>query len=68
MDDLIKALQIFQKYRNESRPTICDHDILIITSITEDEISQEDRKTLNDLGFDWDENEEYWYSFKFGSA
>lgn len=68
MDDLIKALQIFQKYRDESRPTICDHDILIITSITEDEISQEDRKTLNDLGFDWDENEEYWYSFKFGSA
>lgn len=68
MDDLIKALQIFQKYRDESRPTICDHDILIITSITEDEISREDRKTLNDLGFDWDENEEYWYSFKFGSA
>lgn len=68
MDDLIKALQIFQKYRDESRPTICDHDILIITSINEDEISQEDRKTLNDLGFDWDENEEYWYSFKFGSA
>lgn len=68
MDDLIKALQIFQKYRDESRPTICDHDILIITSITEDEISHEDRKNLNDLGFDWDENEEYWYSFKFGSA
>lgn len=68
MDDLIKALQIFQKYRDESRPTICDHDILIITSITEDQISHEDRKTLNDLGFDWDENEEYWYSFKFGSA
>lgn len=68
MDNLIKALQIFKKYRNENRPTICAHDILIITSITEDEISQEDRKTLNDLGFDWDENEEYWYSFKFGSA
>lgn len=68
MNDLIKALQIFHKYRNESRPTICDHDILIITSITENEISLEDRQNLNNLDFYWDENEEYWYSFKFGSA
>lgn len=68
MNDLIKALLIFQKYKNKDYPTICDHDILIVHSITEEEVSEEDNKELKNLGFEWDDDEGYWYSFKFGSA
>jgi hypothetical protein len=67
MENLIEALQIFLKYRNDPRPTVCVHDYLIIHSIEEDDISEEDKIRLEELGFDW--YEEYgWCSSEFGSA
>lgn len=71
MSDLIKALQILLKYGNPSYPTICEHDVMIICGIDADDVSEEDKLELEELGFDV--TDEYnggnqFYSFKFGSA
>lgn len=68
MEDLIKALQIFLKYANPSYPTTCEHDVLRIVGITPEDVSEEDKATLNELGFLVDECEECFYSFRYGSA
>lgn len=51
MEDLIKALQIFLKYGNPKYPTHCEHDVLYIHGIDPEIISEEDKKTLDELGF-----------------
>jgi len=68
MNDLIEALSIFARYKCEKYPTHCEHDVLIIMSVTRDEVSADDAKRLDALGFFWSESEEYWQSFRFGSA
>jgi hypothetical protein len=71
MKDLIEALQIFLKYRNEEWPTHCEHYILCIMGVTKDEVSEEDQKRLDELGFTYLDDacgEPGWASFKFGSA
>lgn len=71
MEDLIKALQIFLKYRNLQNPTSCEYEALIIYEIGFDEVSFEDRKELEKLGFFWkDEDDEEigcWMSYRFGN-
>lgn len=67
MEDLIKALQIFLNYKNEKLPTQCNHHILLISGITENEISKEDKKILSKLSFFWNEEYECWASYRFGS-
>jgi hypothetical protein len=66
MKDLIEALTIFAKYKDWEWPTHCEHDVLTIMGITEEEVSKEDRERLNKLGFLW--GDEAWISFRFGSA
>lgn len=66
MKDLIEALTIFLKYQNKDWPTHCEHDVMYIVDITQDEVSEGDQKRLDELGFRWDD--ESWQSFKFGSA
>lgn len=66
MEDLIKALQIFIKYKNSDCPTHCEHDELFVVDITEDEVSEEDKKELERLSFTW--ADDHWSSFRFGSA
>jgi hypothetical protein len=68
MEDLIKALQIFLKYKNEHFPTHCEHDIMMVGKIPFDMVSDEDKDTLNDLGFNWNTEYDCWASFRFGSA
>ena len=70
MKDLIKALQILLKYGNPDYPTHCEHDILTICGIEPKDVSKEDTKALDDLGFHVGEDygEESFHSFKFGSA
>jgi hypothetical protein len=68
MDDLIEALQIFRKYKNEEWPTNCSHDQLAIMGVTKEEVSTDDAKRLEELGFLWDESDDVWISFRFGSA
>jgi len=66
MEDLIEALTIFLKYKNEDYPTHCEHDVLWIMGVGYDEVSEEDRKRLDELGFFW--SDDGWQSFRFGSA
>jgi hypothetical protein len=71
MKDLIAALTIFLKYKNERYPTCCEHDRLMVVGISEEEVSDEDKATLKELGFIWSsggECEDCWVSFRFGSA
>jgi hypothetical protein len=68
MDDLIEALQIFKKYKNEKYPTNCSHDVLAIMGVEPDEVSDEDKLRLGKLGFFVDKEEDVFISFRFGSA
>ena len=71
MKDLIEALQIFLKYSDRGWPTHCEHDVLYIVGVTHDEVSDEDRKRLDELGFIFSEDaagEPGWLSYRFGSA
>jgi DNA-binding protein YbaB len=66
MEDLIKALQIFLKYGNKKYPTSCEHDILYV-DIDPSVVSYEDKKTLDELGFFVDDENDCFASFKYGS-
>jgi len=69
MDDLIEALTIFRKYKNERWPTHCEHDVLMIMAVTQDEVSTNDKQRLGELGFIWsDQDDGCWKSFRFGRA
>ena len=50
MSKLIQALQIFLKYGDPSHPTHCEHDLLSIM-IDPNIVSDEDKKSLEQLGF-----------------
>lgn len=68
MDDLIEALQIFRKYTNTPHPTNCEHDELIIMDVHKDDLTLSDFQRLEELSFHWTEEEECFFSFRFGSA
>ncbi len=68
MKDLIAALNIFLKYKDAYAPTHCEHDVLLVVGITKEEVSEEDKARLNDLGFYWSYEYDCWGSFRFGSA
>lgn len=68
MEKLIEALQIFLKYQNKGWPTHCEHDVFIVVGITKEEVSEEDKTKLDELGFFWSEEYENWASYKYGSA
>lgn len=68
MDKLIEALTIFKKYANNDYPTHCEHDVLYVVGIEKDDVSKEDTKKLNELGFAWDSDVDCWGSFLYGSA
>jgi hypothetical protein len=68
MQDLIKALQIFAKYTDAYAPLHCSYDKLTICEVSIDDMHSDDIAAVQALGFDWDEGEDCWYSFRFGSA
>lgn len=68
MEKLIKALQILMKYKNESYPTTCEHEVMYVVGFDDIEVSKEDVTELNELGFEFDGDIGSWYSFKYGSA
>lgn len=68
MKKLIEALTIFAKYRDLAYPTCCEHDTLYVVGITYDEVSAEDRKQLEELGFTYADAIDVWQSFKYGST
>ncbi len=69
MEQLIEALNIFLKYGNPSYPTHCEHDVLIIVGIDPEQVSEDDKARLDELGFfvgqEWPDN---FISFRYGSA
>ena len=67
MDDLIKALQIFRKYDNHEWPTHCNHDVLHVI-IDPDDVTTEDIKILDGLGFIANDDDDGFISYRFGSA
>jgi hypothetical protein len=68
LDALIEALTIFRKYGNPIFPTHCEHDILYICGINEEDVSGDDKTRLDELGFFVDEEEGGFASYRFGSA
>lgn len=70
MEDLIKALQILLPYANDDyNPTHCEHDQLYIgCDISLHQVSEEDIKTLDELGFFWSDSDEGFISYRFGSC
>lgn len=68
MEKLIEALQIFLKYGNPDFPTHCEHDCLWICDIEPSDVSEEDKKKLDELGFHEDEDDNCFKSFRYGSA
>lgn len=68
MENLIEALKIFLKYKNEKWPTHCEHDVLWIIGITKEEVSDDDVKKLEELDFFYSNEDDCWQSFHFGSA
>lgn len=70
MKDLIEALTILAKYMDpeERWPTYCGHDVLHVCHIEPEDVSEEDTKRLDELGFFPDEDEGGFMSFRFGSC
>lgn len=68
MSKLIEALNIFLKYRDRDYPTHCEHGVLMVVGISREEISKEDKKQLEELGFFWSTDYDCWGSYKYGSA
>ena len=68
MDDLIEALQIFSNYTNTRNPTNCEHDIMYIMDVHKDDLDFNDQQRIEELDFIWDDEEEVFFSFRFGSA
>ena len=64
MKDLIRALEIFSRYTNKD-VIHCEHDVLYVC-VDEDKISEQDKKDLKRLSFEY--NGEAFYSFRFGSC
>jgi ubiquitin-protein ligase len=68
MNDLIKALTIFQSYltdKNSRSPLNTSHDTLWIMDVDEN-VSAEHKAELEKLGFFY--GDEAWCSHRFGSA
>lgn len=68
MKELIEALQIFLKYGNPNYPTHCEHDELIICGINPNDVSEDDKIKLKELGFFISEADECFKSYRYGSA
>lgn len=59
---VIKALQIFEKY-DANAGINCDHDVMYVcTSASDTTIDKDEVLELIDLGFDYDDDSEYWTS------
>ena len=69
MKDLIEALTILLKYGNPDHPTHCEHDIMYVyAGVHPDEVSEEDKERLDELGFFVEEEFDCFASFKYGSC
>ena len=68
MEDLIKALQIFLKYKNLEHPTVCENGRLYVVGIDPYLVSYEDILELRKLGFNVDDENVRFTSTRFGPS
>ena len=66
-DAVIEALTIFKKYDNPHNPFCCEHDTLHVM-IEYKDVSDDDKKRLDELGFIEDSENGTFLSFRYGSA
>jgi hypothetical protein len=66
-DAIIRACQIFKQYSNPDYPTHCEHDELMVF-VDPSVVSKEDIDELEGLGFSANREEEYFFSYRFGSC
>lgn len=66
MDDLIKALQIFNKDTTKKYQTACGFEVFYVF-VNPVLLSIEEIRELYDLGFYADYDNEKFYSYKYGS-
>lgn len=70
MSRLIEALTILLKYGDPAYPTHCEHDVLTIVGIDPEDVSDEDKAKLDELGFfvGSEYGDEAFHSYRYGSA
>ncbi len=74
MNDLIEALKIFKKYIEDENSYEfknqfnCEHDILLVTAVNVEDVSENDVERLDELGCFKSEEYDSFASFKFGSS
>lgn len=72
MKDLIEALNIFLKYPPAGEwhnPLDCNHDEVVICGVDPSDVSEEDKKRLDALGFFVAKEEDAFFkSYRFGSC
>ena len=67
MEELIKALQIMMKHGNNPRPTLCEHDTLYVFPNSMD-FTPDEFDRLEDYGFYVNDDEDGFYSYRYGSC
>lgn len=67
MNDLIRALLIFNKYCDNPYPTSCEHDELYV-HVSPSKVSWGDTMELHNLGFTPDSELDRFVSYRFGSC
>lgn len=69
-DNMIEACEIFRKYNDQKyAPFHCVHDILYVCGVEPDEVSEEDKERLDELGFIVrEEPSKSFISYRFGSC
>lgn len=69
MDELIEALTIFKKYAPDCKfPTNCWHDTMGVPVVDPEDVSEEDTKRLDELGFFVCSDLGTFISYRFGSC
>lgn len=57
------GLNIFSKYDKNDTSCAAEHDVFYAGETPPEEISEEDKETLEDLGWGWDKGFNCWYHF-----
>jgi len=67
MEELIKALQLLATYAKPNYPLQCEHDKLsvMVDPIT---VSSDDKRLLEVMGFYADNDNDCFYSYRYGSC
>ena len=67
IEQLIEDLKVFSKYSKSDWPTHCEHDVMMIADVEQDDISEEDLAKVSDR-WHWSNEYDSYISFTFGSA